>query len=94
MADEIDADDVGGRTGGRRDDQGSVGGVSERTTDAGDGECELPVRVLVAVLTVRMEEEPAATEVGLKVPVAPAGRPVRLKAAEPEKPFRAPTLTV
>ena len=55
---------------------------------------KLPMGVLEAVAIVSPELFPALTEVGLKVPVALAGRPETLKLTEPEKPATAVVLTV
>ena len=48
----------------------------------------------MAVLTVSVEEAAPVTEVGLKLPVAPVGKPLTLKVTEPLKPFKAPTVGV
>jgi hypothetical protein len=47
----------------------------------------VPAAVEVEVATVSVEVPDPATEVGLKLPVAPLGRPLTLKATAPAKPF-------
>ena len=54
----------------------------------------VPTGVLVAVPTVMVEEPGAPLEVGLKLAVAPLGRPLALKVTVPVKPFKLPTFTV
>jgi len=46
---------------------------------------KLPVGVLGLVVTVRVEEVPVAG-LGLRLPLAPTGRPLTLRLTEPEKP--------
>src|ERR1700683_4139266 len=55
---------------------------------------ELPMGVFDAVVTVSVELAPALTEVGLNIPVALAGRPLRLKLIVPVKPLAAVVLTM
>ena len=50
--------------------------------------------MLLLVVTVSVELLPAATDVGLNVPVAPAGKPLTLKLTDPVKPFTTPVFTV
>jgi hypothetical protein len=54
----------------------------------------LPVGVVAAVVTVRVELAPPAIDVGLNEAVAPVGRPLTLRLTEPLNPFSAPTFTV
>ena len=54
----------------------------------------MPAAVLVVVLTVRVEEPEPVTEVGLKLAVAPDGRPLTLKLTVPLKPFSALAVAV
>jgi hypothetical protein len=54
----------------------------------------VPVGVLVAVVTVSVELFPALTEVGLNVPVAPVGSPVTPRLIVSVKPPRAVVFTV
>ena len=53
-----------------------------------------PVAVAAAVPTVKTEEPEPVTEVGLNVPVAPAGRPLMVKLTTPLKPFDGATVDV
>jgi hypothetical protein len=55
---------------------------------------ERPVGVVVAVVTVRVEDPVPVMLVGLKLAVAPAGSPLTLRPTVPLKPPRAVTLTV
>jgi len=54
---------------------------------------KLPVGVVGLVVTVRVEELPAAG-LGLKLPPAPAGRPLTLRLTDPAKPPARLTPTV
>jgi hypothetical protein len=55
---------------------------------------ELPTAVPVVVVTVNVELPVPLTDVGLNVPVAPAGNPLTLRFTAPLNPFTAPTFTV
>jgi hypothetical protein len=55
---------------------------------------EVPSGVVGAVLTVSVELLPAVTEAGLKLAVAPAGRPLALRLTVPAEPAVTPVLTV
>jgi hypothetical protein len=55
---------------------------------------EVPTGVLPVVVTVNVELPVPATVAGEKLPVAPVGNPLALKAMEPEKPENAVVLTV
>ena len=55
---------------------------------------EVPTGVLPVVVTVRVELPVPVNVAGEKLPVAPAGSPLALKAMEPEKPENALVLTV
>ena len=55
---------------------------------------ELPVGVVLAVVTVMVEEPEVVTDVGLKLALAPAGNPEALKLTVPVNPFNAATVTV
>ncbi len=55
---------------------------------------EVPAGVEVAVETVSVEVPEAVTVIGLKVPVAFAGRPFTANDTVPVKPLMAPTVTV
>ncbi len=50
--------------------------------------------MVVPVLTVMVDEPEPATEAGLKLAVAPAGRPVALNVTVPVKPPEAVTVAV
>lgn len=54
---------------------------------------KLPVGVLLAVVTVRVDE-PEFSEAGLKLAVAPAGNPLTLKFTVPVNPPEGVTLTM
>ena len=54
----------------------------------------MPDVVVLLVLTLRVEEPEPVTEVGLKLALAPVGRPPALKLTVPVKPFNAVTLAV
>ena len=54
----------------------------------------MPAGVLVLVLTDRVEEPEPVTEVGLKVALAPLGRPLTLKLTAPVNPPTAVTVAV
>src|SRR4051812_25099220 len=54
----------------------------------------VPACTLVVVLTVKVEEPDPLIEVGLKLPVAPAGNPLTLRLTLPVNPFNAPTVVV
>ena len=53
---------------------------------------KVPGGVLASVFTVSVEEPEPLTEVGLKLAVTPAGRPLTEKFTVPEKPFVAVTV--
>lgn len=55
---------------------------------------ELPVGVEVAVAMLREEDPEVLMEAGLKVAVAPEGRPLALSAMDPVNPFCATAVTV
>lgn len=55
---------------------------------------KLPVGVVAAVVTVKVEDPEVVTDVGLKVPVAPAGNPVTLKLTVPVNPPEGVTVAV
>ena len=55
---------------------------------------EVPTGVLPVVVTVKIELPVPVTDAGEKLPVAPVGNPVTLKAMEPEKPENAVVLAV
>ena len=55
---------------------------------------KLPVGVLLAVVTVIVEEPEVVTDVGLKLAVAFAGNPLALKVTVPVKPPLGVTVTV
>lgn len=55
---------------------------------------KLPVGVVLAVVTVKVEEPDVVTEVGLKLAVAPVGSPLTLKFTVPVKPPVGLTVTV
>ena len=55
---------------------------------------ELPVGVEPPVVTVIVEEPEVVIEVGLKLAVAPAGRPLALKVTGPVNPFTALAVAV
>ena len=52
-----------------------------------------PPAVLLAVETPSVEAPEPGTEAGLKLPLAPLGSPLTLKATLPLKPLTEPTLT-
>jgi hypothetical protein len=54
----------------------------------------LPLGVEVAVATVRVEEPESVTEVGLKLALAPEGKPLALKTTVPVNPFCGVTVIV
>jgi hypothetical protein len=54
----------------------------------------VPAVVVFVVAIVRVEDPVPVIEVGLKVAVAPVGRPVVFKATTPPKPFIAVVETV
>src|SRR5579875_548185 len=54
----------------------------------------VPAAVLLPVATVSVALPPALTDVGLNVPVAPAGSPLTLSPTVPVNPFTAPVFTV
>jgi hypothetical protein len=54
----------------------------------------VPVGVVLAVVTVIVEEPEPVTEVGLKVALAPDGRPLALKVTAPANPFTAAIVAV
>jgi hypothetical protein len=54
----------------------------------------VPVEVEVVVAAVSVELPEVETEVGLKVPVAPVGRPLKLRFTVPVKPFTAAMVAV
>src|SRR5262249_39702374 len=54
----------------------------------------LPDGVLDDVVTVKVEDPIMLTEVGLKTPVAPDGKPPTFSATVPVKPLRLPMVTV
>jgi hypothetical protein len=49
----------------------------------------VPAGVLVVVVTVNVDVPEVLTEVGLKLPPAPLGKPVTLKVTVPANPFKA-----
>ena len=55
---------------------------------------EFPVGVEVAVVTLREDDPEVLIEVGLKVAVAPEGKPFALSAMDPVNPFCAAAVTV
>ena len=55
---------------------------------------ELPVGVVLAVVTVIVEEPEVVTDEGLKLAAAPAGNPAALKLTVPVNPFNGATVTV
>ncbi len=55
---------------------------------------ELPVGVVLAVVTVMVVEPEPVTEEGLKLAPAPVGRPEALKLTDPLNPFNGVTVTV
>jgi hypothetical protein len=55
---------------------------------------EVPTGVLPVVVTVKVEVPVPVDVAGEKLPVAPVGSPLALKAMEPEKPENAVVLTV
>ena len=55
---------------------------------------KLPVGVVVLVTTVIVDDPDAVTDAGLKLAVAPAGRPLTLKVTVPLKPPDGLTETV
>jgi hypothetical protein len=55
---------------------------------------KLPVGVELVVVTVSVEEPEPLMEVGLKLALAPEGKPLALNATVPEKPFCEVTMTV
>jgi hypothetical protein len=54
----------------------------------------VPVGVVLAVVTVIVEEPEPVTEVGLKVALAPDGSPLALKVTAPANPFTAAIVAV
>ena len=54
----------------------------------------LPLGVELAVVTVKVEEPEPLIEVGLKLALAPDGRPLALKVMVPLNPFCGDTVTV
>ncbi|GAC1446788.1 MAG: hypothetical protein NVSMB56_08810 [Pyrinomonadaceae bacterium] len=54
----------------------------------------VPVGVLLVVVTVIVEAPEVITEAGLKLAVAPAGNPLTLKVTAPVKPPEGVTVTV
>ena len=54
----------------------------------------VPIGVVVAVETVSVELPEVETDAGLKLAVAPVGKPLTLRLAVPVKPFSAPTVVV
>jgi hypothetical protein len=55
---------------------------------------DVPVGVLPAVATIKVDVLPGLIEAGLKVAVAPLGKPLALKVRVPLKPLRAVVFTV
>jgi hypothetical protein len=55
---------------------------------------KVPVGVVVLVLTVMVVEPEVVTEGGLKMPVAPAGKPITPKVTVPVKPPEGVTVAV
>ena len=55
---------------------------------------KLPVRALLLVVTVMMEEPAPVTDDGLKPALVREGKPLTLKFTVPAKPFTACTVTV
>jgi hypothetical protein len=55
---------------------------------------DVPVGVLLAVETVRVEFPEPVTDVGLNWPVAPDGKPLTLRLTVPVNPFKAVTVVV
>src|SRR5215471_10935281 len=55
---------------------------------------KVPVFVVPLVVTVMVDEPEPTTDGGLKLTVAPAGRPLALKTIVPLKPFKAESVTV
>ena len=55
---------------------------------------EVPVGVVLAVVTVIVEEPEVVTDVGLKLAVAPVGKPLALKVTVPLNPFNAVIVAV
>jgi len=49
--------------------------------------------VVLAVVTASVEVPEPVTEVGVKLPVAPLGKPIALSVTVPVNPFKAPTVT-
>jgi len=68
--------------------EGRVGAVS------GNREWIASASVVLAVVTVIVEEPEVFTEVGLKLKVAPVGSPLALKLTVPANPFTALTVAV
>ncbi len=54
----------------------------------------MPAAVLVVVLTDSVEDPAPVIDVGLKLPLAPVGRPLTLSATLPLKPLRAVVVAV
>ena len=54
----------------------------------------VPVGVVVAVEIVSVELPDVETDEGLKLAVAPVGKPFTLRLTVPVKPFSAPTIVV
>ncbi len=66
----------------------------QTSAGAGNGERVRSRGVVAAVVTVSVEVPDPVTEVGLKVPVAPVGNPLTVKATAPLNPFTATTVCV
>ena len=55
---------------------------------------DVPTGVVLAVVTVKVEEPDVVTDAGLNVAVAPVGNPLAVKVTVPAKPFRAVIVAV
>lgn len=55
---------------------------------------KLPVGVVLAVVTVKVEEPEVVTDAGLKLAVAPVGSPLTLRFTVPVNPLVGVTVTV